>query len=754
MKLDRLVLVNWGQLPPGDYEFGNMTLLTGPTGAGKSTMLDGLQTVMTASYQGIVAYNPGQEETHGAQRRGKTKRTLESFICGAEYSLFSRPDGAHGCVAAVFRPEDGETTAKPFTAVVAVAARVDGQGERRVARLERLELIIVDEEALSVADFLKDAQQSEWVAVEDLVKRLKSRYRKVTSFDGHKKDYLCALYGRFRGRTSVTWDETSNAAKAWSQSIAYKPIGSVHDLVRDDILEFDSKLLQESISRISELMRQVCSYPKGERLIVVGTFSALAQILRPPRPAHRLTGHYPIERDEAPTDAPRSSEWATPQADLVRAVLSDFDLVIVDEGHYEPAFVWSQCIRELARPTVLFSATPYRNDFKYFQVRGNFAFNLGYEEATNQHLVRPVTFAGAQYLPKSGCSPSEFSDALKKFKTSVLDKQYWPAARGPRRVIVRCADHESLIRMRDALKGLGSSAVLIHDNVKRDDADKLEFQSVNRALRAPESDPIEYWLHQWKLLEGVDDSTFAAIAIYEPFSASRATIQQIGRIIRVLDRAAPGKEVATVFASADIQSDVQARFERYTHYEQHFAKDPKRALEQESNLPGLLLQSVAPYQYLVGDFRERVPLDDALEPPKYADFAVPLRTSIYRYSGTATLESLAKACAEAMQLEDRYNVTILQPGVAETGSVRLIHYLTCKNSELLVRHSLPIWGLGVMVLGLIGARVFSRSTAFTRRSTHERPVRLLRPARHLVGHSRLACHEVRISSTSRNLCRR
>jgi hypothetical protein len=267
MKLDRLVLVNWGQLPPGDYDLGNMTLLTGPTGAGKSTMLDGLQTVMTASYQGIVAYNPGQEETHGTSRRGKTKRTLESFICGAEYSLFSRPDGAHGCVAAVFRPEDGEPSAKPFTAVVAAAARVDGQGERRVARLERLELLIVDEEALSAADFLKDAQQSEWVAVEDLAKRLKSRYRKVTSFDSHKRDYLCALYGRFRGRTSVTWDETSNAAKAWSQSIAYKPIGSVHDLVRDDILEFDGKQLQESISRISELMRQVTNLrEEGERL--------------------------------------------------------------------------------------------------------------------------------------------------------------------------------------------------------------------------------------------------------------------------------------------------------------------------------------------------------------------------------------------------------------------------------------------------------------------------------------------------------
>lgn len=48
MKLDRLILVNWGQIPSGDYDMGDMTLLTGETGSGKSTLLDGLQTVMTA----------------------------------------------------------------------------------------------------------------------------------------------------------------------------------------------------------------------------------------------------------------------------------------------------------------------------------------------------------------------------------------------------------------------------------------------------------------------------------------------------------------------------------------------------------------------------------------------------------------------------------------------------------------------------------------------------------------------------------
>lgn len=267
MKLDYLVLVNWGQIHPGEYDMGDMTLLTGQTGSGKSTMLDALQTVMTAAYQGIFNYNPGQDEVSQGQRRGKTKRTLESYVVGAEYSRFSRPDGAQGYMAAVFRPSLGEENVKTFTALVAAAARVDGAGERRDAKLEKFELVIVDDAALTLADFVKNPEASESVAVDEIVKRLRAKYPRVTTYDGHKRDYLCALYGHFRGRSSVTWDEAQNAAKAWCQSIAYKPIGSVHDLVRDEILEFDGKQLQESISRISDLMRQVTNLKhEGKRI--------------------------------------------------------------------------------------------------------------------------------------------------------------------------------------------------------------------------------------------------------------------------------------------------------------------------------------------------------------------------------------------------------------------------------------------------------------------------------------------------------
>ncbi|WP_306552854.1 ATP-binding protein [Acidovorax sp.] len=288
MKLDRLILVNWGQIPSGDYDMGDMTLLTGETGSGKSTLLDGLQTVMTAAYSGILNFNPGQDEVTQGQRRGKTKRSVESYVVGAEYSKFSRPDGAQGYVAAVFRPDQGETDLTPFTTVIAVAARVDGTGEKRQAKLETFVPFIVDSAALSYADFMLDPEGGGCIPTEQIVRKLKTSHSRIHEFHERKRDYLSALYGRFRGKNSVTWDEASQAARAWVQSIAYRPIGSVHELVRDEILDFDGKQLQQDVERISGLMRQVTNLrEEGRRLEEsVTKLDALAGVLAETANAH------------------------------------------------------------------------------------------------------------------------------------------------------------------------------------------------------------------------------------------------------------------------------------------------------------------------------------------------------------------------------------------------------------------------------------------------------------------------------------
>ncbi|MDY7575054.1 ATP-binding protein [Actimicrobium sp. CCI2.3] len=268
MKLDKLILVNWGALRTQEYPMGNMTLLTGPTGSGKSTMLDALQTVMTAVYTNIFNYNPGQDETTQGARNGKTKRTLWSYIVGAEDNLFARPNGAHGYIAAVFKPSEGEE-GREFTALIAASARLDGAGERRQAVAERLVLLIIDEAALQLGDLTTLAADGAMtvIAVEKIEQHLATRYRHVMNFRDSKREYLCQLYGRFRGQKTVPFAEAESAAKAWSQSIAHKPIGSVDELVRHQILELDATQLSQRIGQISKLMRQVSELRhEGERL--------------------------------------------------------------------------------------------------------------------------------------------------------------------------------------------------------------------------------------------------------------------------------------------------------------------------------------------------------------------------------------------------------------------------------------------------------------------------------------------------------
>lgn len=449
---------------------------------------------------------------------------------------------------------------------------------------------------------------------------------------------------------------------------------------------------------------KIASISSDERLVVVSTFKALEQVVRPARPAHRLVGARGANA-ELPPD--RSSEGPIEEAlaSQLLPVLKDFDLVIVDEGHYEPAFVWSQCIRELNRPTVLFSATPYRNDFKYFAVRGRFAFNLSLEEAVGRALIRPVQFAEAKWLPADD-RPKEFAQAALKFYDSVVRRYPWPDPGKAPRVVVRAHDFESLRALQAGFAAARQRTVLIHDNIKKEDPAALEFNSASAALRSPATRGITFWLHQWKLLEGVDEKAFACVAIYQGFSNSRAAIQQIGRILRFLDHSKSPGETACIFASETVLTDIEQRFRRYERFERYFDCNPKRALMQEARLPSVMLKDAPEYQYLFGDFCERLGLDDDAPAPSFDDFKLPFRATVLRRREKTDLDELARRCQVAMGLEDRYDMRIITPRQDDPTNARLIVYLTWQNSEILVRHSFPIWNLGVMAIVEVGNRIF------------------------------------------------
>jgi hypothetical protein len=58
-----------------------------------------------------------------------------------------------------------------------------------------------------------------------------------------------------------------------------------------------------------------------------------------------------------------------------------------------------------------------------------------------------------------------------------------------------------------------------------------------------------FWLHQSKLIEGVDDPNFVAMALYDLMGNARQVIQQIGRMIRWKQRADKAQQSGFVLAN-------------------------------------------------------------------------------------------------------------------------------------------------------------------------------------------------------------
>jgi tRNA threonylcarbamoyladenosine modification (KEOPS) complex Pcc1 subunit len=80
-----------------------------------------------------------------------------------------------------------------------------------------------------------------------------------------KTSYLTHLYGAMMGKTAVSEAEAFRAAKSIVKAMAYKELGNVNDLVRDEIL--DAHDFSRDLDKMRELMRSMASLKaEAERL--------------------------------------------------------------------------------------------------------------------------------------------------------------------------------------------------------------------------------------------------------------------------------------------------------------------------------------------------------------------------------------------------------------------------------------------------------------------------------------------------------
>lgn len=514
---------------------------------------------------------------------------------------------------------------------------------------------------------------------------------------------------------------------------------TLNALTRDEPEDLDERPVRRLVAEHYKAIWTDEEDARTERHIWAGTFNALHLLLGVKPPAHRsFQGRE--EREPSAVFAPGEDGEAELELEAFRDLIKSVDLVIVDEGHHEPAYSWAQAVRELDKPTIIFTATPYRNDYKYFQVSGRFTFNLSWAEAVDEKLIRQVDVADSPDSERKG------PVAERGYSPRMFAEDFKAALKGlppGRKAIVHAKTFRDLKAIQRAFYHVtGQAAVLIHDGVKGKETPKdlageepdvkktlagLRFAHVHHALKSDEAKSSPVWLHQYKLLEGVDLADFIEIWLFDDFGSARQLVQQIGRAIRLPKPGDPREERAIVRAARKrlakfegaptITERTRDRWAGYTAYEDYAKARPEVAFTAETQLLETLKAASPEVQYVAKEFRKGRLFS---EPPTMSGFMVPCRATVCRLRedeglvevvSTEALDALAGAASEAMMLEDRFDIVQVSPGdEAEHADVRLIRYLAWRNSPFLINHQIPEWTLGLLAIVRAGRYIFLLDT--------------------------------------------
>ncbi len=263
MHIDNLFVRNWASLPDGHYEPGPLTLITGGNGSGKTTVIDAIQTVMTAARSGFFHFNPGQDESSQRSKK-KQQRTLESYALGCDDGSYARV-GTQDCVVGLnFTPgpnEDGE----PFCAMFSMRASLTGIRGQYQAKLDHYEMHIISGEHVDLFKDLKHSKESRWIAVDkEMARHLKSTFGKNSygkfkaEYYPKKEAYLTRLYAKFQGKKgSINSDNMKQMVKSFVKFMAYRPFGDIDQFMRGSVLEaVDNK---STINEISSMMKRIAT---------------------------------------------------------------------------------------------------------------------------------------------------------------------------------------------------------------------------------------------------------------------------------------------------------------------------------------------------------------------------------------------------------------------------------------------------------------------------------------------------------------
>ncbi|MCW5255353.1 ArsR family transcriptional regulator [Verminephrobacter aporrectodeae subsp. tuberculatae] len=271
MRIAKLLTWHWGSLEDREWIFADTVLLTGESGSGKSTLLDAIQTVLTAAHQHLVQFNIGQDESTQSRRGAKEPRTLAAYALGQQADgVFLRARSTSYAGIVFEASGSAGEQAPPFTALVGVEAVEDGLR----AVLQGTPQFLIVRRALSLEHLARrsgEALTRSPLPLRELYVQLQHRLQAATDTVVQrfpdKGSYLQHLYGALMGKTAVGENDAVRAAKSIVRAMAYKELGDVNDLVRDEILEPHD--FSRDLDKMRELMRSIAALKaEADRLVL------------------------------------------------------------------------------------------------------------------------------------------------------------------------------------------------------------------------------------------------------------------------------------------------------------------------------------------------------------------------------------------------------------------------------------------------------------------------------------------------------
>jgi len=357
-------------------------------------------------------------------------------------------------------------------------------------------------------------------------------------------------------------------------------------------------------------------------------------------------------------------------ASTYEEVANTVSLVVVDEGHYEPAVEWCKSVKGLKTKTLLLTATPYRNDLKLFRIADpqRSTHHFTHESAVKAKIIRQLRceeLASPTGIPALSAAFAERWKGLKKGNALP--------SRSPR-AIVCCSGHEDIEVAVAHLRQAGLSAIGIHERFGASTDPVLL-----KAVPDPTTNEAEIWVHQHKLTEGLDDSRFCCVALFTQIRNDRKLIQQIGRALRRdrTDRERPALLIAPRAYSAESEWDAYLKFETELRL-----LDP----EHFRDVVDVLLNAQPEVEYFEGRFRRRFRPDDLSIRPQVI---IPPSVLVRHSGNDFSLDGYIEDCTDTLNTED---AVILGPDVnapcQRSTKSALWVYASVRNSRFLQKTSL------------------------------------------------------------------